>query len=182
MSQLNEAIKFVKMTESDVPRVAAMVAETFEKAVLDALGEEKAAMQREAFGDDALAAMVFGEGMDAYIVEIDGVESGIAAVKGNPTEQFYSLELFSISQKHHSRGIGLRVWNELEKLYPDAKTWETTTPTFALKNVNFYVNKCKFHIVELLDMDKIAKETGEENPYAGAEDFRFNFRFQKMMM
>jgi hypothetical protein len=181
MNQANETIKFVKMTEGDVPKVAAMVADTFEKAVLDTLGEEKAAMQREAFGEEALAEMVFGEGMDAYIIEIDGAESGIAAVKGNPAEQFYSLELFSISQNHHSRGIGLRVWIELEKLYPDAKTWETTTPTFALKNVNFYVNKCKFHIVELLDMDKIAEAAGEENPYAGAEDFRFNFRFQKVM-
>jgi hypothetical protein len=109
---------------------------------------------------------------------IDDNESGIAVLK-EFAENSYSLELFSISPQHSGGGVGLRVWNEVEKLYPNATVFETTTPTFAIKNVNFYVNKCKFHIVELLDSVKIAQETGEHNPYMDAPDFRFNFRFQK---
>jgi hypothetical protein len=181
MSKANETITFVKLTEGDVPRITALVAETFEKAVLDTLGPEKAKAQGEMFGDDALLHEAFAEGVDAYIIVVDCKESGIAVVKGNLAEQSYSLELFSISTQHHSQGIGVRVWNELEKLYPDAKMWETTTPTFAIKNVNFYVNKCKFHIVALLDMAKIAQETGEDHPFANDEDFRYNFLFQKKM-
>lgn len=181
MNNASEVIAFVKMSEDDVPRITPIVAEAFSKAVLEALGEEKAKMHDEAFNDNALMQAAFAEEMDAYIIVINGIESGVAFVKVNLAEQAYSLELFCISQQHHSQGVGARVWFELENMYPNAKTWETTTPTFAIKNVNFYVNKCKFHIVELLDAVKIAQDIGDDNLYTSAPDYRYSFRFQKKM-
>lgn len=180
MIQTNQSIALVKMTEGDVTRITPIVTEAFEKATLEIFGEEKAKMQSQMIDDDALRQSAFDNKTDAYIIVIDGNESGIAVLK-EFGKNAYSLELLSISPQHQSKGTGLLVWNKIEELYPNAEVFETTTPTFATRNVNFYVNKCKFHIVEMLDMEKIARETGEENPFAGDEHFRFNFRFQKKM-
>ena len=45
--------------------------------------------------------------------------------------------------------MGIKVWNMIEKLYPDTEVWETETPIFSSRNHNFYVNKCGFHIVKI---------------------------------
>jgi predicted acetyltransferase len=180
MNNANKNVALVKMTEVDVPRIMPLVANAFEQAMIEALGEEKTQTYSEAFGGEDMGASAFGDKVDSYIIAIDGNESGIAIMK-EIADNMYSLELFCISPQHNGKGIGLQVWNKIEELYPNAEVFETTTPTFAIKNVNFYVNKCKFHIVELLDMVKIAQQTGEPNPFADAEDFRFNFRFQKKM-
>ena len=38
----------------------------------------------------------------------------------------------------------------IEKLHPKTKVWETCTPYFEKRNIHFYVNKCKFQIVDYL--------------------------------
>ena len=40
------------------------------------------------------------------------------------------------------------MWDEIEKMHPYTKVWETCTPYFEKRNIHFYVNKCGFHIVE----------------------------------
>ena len=74
---------------------------------------------------------------------------------------------------NYSKGIGYAAWQEVERLYPDTKVWETCTPYFETRNIHFYVNKCGFHIVEFFNShhpDPHDPETGEENNYEG-EDF-----------
>lgn len=193
MKNTTEKITFAKLTDNDVTRITPLIADAFEKAILEGLGEEAAAVksQSEVFNDEALKKVSFGENVESYIVSIDDHESGIAVIKKDIAEKTNSLELFSISPKHHSRGIGARVWNKVEELYPEATAWETTTPTFAIKNVNFYVNKCGFHIVELLDMAKTMRdkdmtefmgEMGEDDRYLSDPNFRYSFRFQKKLI
>jgi hypothetical protein len=144
------------------------------------LGEAKAKMYSDAFGTEVFSESVFCEQTDPYVVVIDGEDGGVAVIKEMAVNH-YSLELFAIAPQHNGQGVGVQVWQKIEALYPNAERFETTTPTFAIKNVNFYVNKCKFHIVELIDEAKNAVATGEPNPFADAEDFRYNFRFQKRM-
>ena len=48
-------------------------------------------------------------------------------------------------------GIGKAIWNEVEKLHPQTKVWEASTPYFEERNIHFYVNKCGFHIVAFLN-------------------------------
>lgn len=50
---------------------------------------------------------------------------------------------------YENQGLGTKLWNMIEKLYPDTKTWNTETPIFSSRNHNFYVNKCGFHIVKI---------------------------------
>ena len=46
------------------------------------------------------------------------------------------------------KGIGKFIWSEIEKKHPNTKVWETVTPYFEKRNIYFYVNLCKFSIVE----------------------------------
>ena len=39
-----------------------------------------------------------------------------------------------------NHGMGTKVWNMIEQLYPDTKIWNTETPAFSSRNHNFYVN------------------------------------------
>lgn len=48
-----------------------------------------------------------------------------------------------------NHGMGTKVWNMIEQLYPDTKIWNTETPAFSSRNHNFYVNKCGFHIIKI---------------------------------
>ena len=43
-----------------------------------------------------------------------------------------------------NRGIGLKIWREIESKYPKTKKWMTETPGFSKRNHHFYVNKCGF--------------------------------------
>lgn len=62
-----------------------------------------------------------------------------------------TLELFYIDWQCIDSGIGYRSWLEIEKKYPQTKTWNTVTPTCLMRNVHFYVNKCGFHIIKVED-------------------------------
>jgi hypothetical protein len=96
--------------------------------------------------------------------------------------QHNSLELFFISPEQHSRGLGLAAWQAIEKKYPDTKIWETVTPYFEERNINFYINKCGFQIVEFfnqyhqdpnfLPTDQTTDKSSELDSY---------FRFEKIM-
>lgn len=61
------------------------------------------------------------------------------------------LTLLFVDSDCLDKGIGYKAWLEIEKRYPETKTWTTETPTFLMRNVNFYVNKCGFHIIRVND-------------------------------
>ena len=95
-----------------------------------------------------------------------------------------NLDLLFVTPAAHSKGIGYAAWQEVERLYPETKVWETCTPYFETRNIHFYVNKCGFHIVEFFNShhpDPHDPETGKENNYE-SEDFGGMFRFEKLMM
>lgn len=86
---------------------------------------------------------------DAYRIICDGKPVGgiVVKVDGNKGD----LELLFVSPKAHSKGIGYSAWCEMEKLHSEVTVWETVTPYFEKRNINFYVNRCGFHIVEFFN-------------------------------
>lgn len=119
----------------------------------------------------------------AYCIREDGKIVGGLVLKIDEESQHNHLELLFISPKAHSKGIGYAAWQEVERLYPDTKVWETCTPYFETRNIHFYVNKCGFHIVEFFNShhpDPHDPETGEENNYDG-DDSGGMFRFEKQI-
>ena len=123
------------------------------------------------------------DGGAAYRIREDGEIVGGLVLKIDRQTQHNHLELLFISPEAHSKGLGFAAWQEVERLYPETRVWETCTPSFETRNVHFYVNKCGFHIVEFFNSrhpDPHDPETGEENSYDG-EDSGGMFRFEKMM-
>jgi hypothetical protein len=59
------------------------------------------------------------------------------------------LNLLFIDSNCLDRGIGYTAWLEIEKRYPQTKTWTTVTPPCLMRNIHFYVNKCGFHIIRV---------------------------------
>ena len=82
---------------------------------------------------------------------VDGEMVGGAIVVIDEEAQHNHLDLFYVKCGIHSKGIGKRMWDEIEKLHPETKVWETCTPYFERRNIHFYVNRCGFHIVEFLN-------------------------------
>ncbi len=118
----------------------------------------------------------------AYCVKIDGNMAGGAIVGINPEAQHNTLELLFVKVGTQSRGIGLSIWNAIEKLHPDTKVWETSTPYFEKRNIHFYVNRCGFHIVEFFN--PCHKEPNQDDEPAGGmptEVGNYFFRFEKTM-
>ncbi|GAA0071155.1 hypothetical protein UT300003_26790 [Clostridium sardiniense] len=51
------------------------------------------------------------------------------------------------------------MWKYIESKYPNTKKWTTETPGFSKRNHNFYVNKCGFKIVKILNPHDLHIET-----------------------
>ena len=91
------------------------------------------------------------KGSAAYKAIVDGEMVGGAVVVIDEKTQHNHLDLLYVKCGINSKGIGKAIWDEIERLYPKTKVWETCTPCFDRRNIHFYVNKCGFHIVEFLN-------------------------------
>ena len=118
-------------------------------------------------------------GGEAYRIMQDGKPVGGVIIK---TEGDHGdLEIFFVSPKVHSKGIGYAAWCAVERMHPEVKVWETVTPYFEKHNIHFYVNRCGFHIVEFYNSHHpdpndpdMTEETNEQFPEG-------MFRFEKRM-
>ncbi|WP_120510729.1 GNAT family N-acetyltransferase [Photobacterium salinisoli] len=101
----------------------------------------------------------------------------------NTETQYNSLDLFFIYPGSHNNGLGLAAWKAIEAAYPKTKVWTTVTPYFEKRNINFYVNKCGFFIVEFFN--KYHKENDAQTGNVDIDDARLSeadfFKFQKIM-
>ena len=110
------------------------------------------------------------------------IKVGGAIIKINHKTQRNSLELFFIYAGCHSSGIGLAAWKAIETQYPETQVWETVTPYFEKRNINFYVNKCGFHIVEFFN--PAHRDPNVKNGEVGGMDKKvgqYFFRFEKTL-
>lgn len=86
------------------------------------------------------------------------------------------LDFLYVKVGIQSSGIGQKIWNEIEKLYPNTKVWETCTPYFEKRNIHFYINKLGFHAVEFFNPKH--KDPHISDNMVGGDYF---FRFEKAM-
>ena len=113
----------------------------------------------------------------AYRIRENGEVVGGLVLKIHKETQRNELELLFVSPDVHSNGIGFAAWQEVERLYPDTKVWETCTPYFEKRNIHFYINKCGFHAVEFFC--KFNRDPREDD--YGGEGPDEMFRFEKVM-
>ena len=122
------------------------------------------------------------KGAKTYVMEEKGQIVGGAIVVINEETNISNLHILYVKVGCQSKGVGFAIWNEIEKLYPNTKIWKTCTPYFEERNVNFYVNKCKFHIVEFINKYHHPAEYKDEIPDEFIGDHGEGmFEFEKVM-
>lgn len=115
-------------------------------------------------------------GAAAYMAVVDGKMLGGAIVVTDNETQHNHLDFLYVKYGTQSKGIGQMIWNEIEKLYPETKVWETCTPYFEKRNIHFYINRLGFHAVEFFNPHH--KDPYVPDYMVGGDYF---FRFEKNM-
>ena len=122
------------------------------------------------------------KGAIAYKALVDGNMVGGAVVVIDNVTQHNHLHLLYVKYGIQTKGIGFLIWNQIEKLYPETKVWETCTPYFEKRNIHFYVNKCGFQIdefwCEYFKPEHPMPDDEEHNHDEGPDEM---FRFIKVM-
>ena len=156
----------------NVHELAEIMIHAFEDSVRDGIGRiDEALIPTEA----ELQELKKQPDVTVYdILHGENVIGGSAVSVGEAGKN--RLELLFLSNSVHGKNIGTTVWKNIEALYPDTKIWETSTPEFAKRNINFYVNKCGFSIVEYYNKYHPHPEADEQKMCAEYGMFRFEKR------
>ena len=168
--------ELLALTQKDMALFKRDIQEAFQRGFEDVYGKTEGTILPEKDIDESLNA----KGSAAYKAVIDGEIVGGAVVSIDEKTQHNHLDLLYVKYGTQSKGLGFKIWNEIERRYPDTKVWETCTPYFEKRNIHFYVNKLGFHIVEFYnshhpDPNDPDEQDETENGFDGM------FRFRKVM-
>ena len=161
--------KLELMKNEDLAKFKKDIQEAFQKGFEDVYGPTEGTILPEEDINQSLNA----KGAIAYKAIVDGDFVGGAIVVINSKTKHNHLHLLYVKYGIQTKGIGKLIWDEIERLHPETEVWETCTPCFEKRNIHFYVNKCKFHIVEYI-------REMEQKEFIGAGGDGM-FTFQKVM-
>lgn len=105
-----------------------------------------------------------------YDICIDGESVGGIIVRIDENTNINCLDHIFIDDELQGKGIGFKTWQMIEKMFPETIIWETHTPYYEIRNINFYVNKCGFQIVEFYN--PYHPEPDDEDSPGGVMFFR----------
>ena len=164
--------QLLPLTPADLPQFKHDMQEAFQKAAEKDFKNLTVQVLPEKDIDKSLNA----KGAAAYKAVVNGKIAGGAIVCINPDTQHNQLDLLYVKNGTQSKGLGLAIWQALEKLYPDTRQWQTCTPYFEKRNIHFYINRCGFNAVEFFNPHHPDPEIPED--LVGGDYF---FRFVKIM-
>ena len=128
----------------DLPAFKHDMQEAFQKGAEAEFGS----IAEEILPESHINASLAKPGSVAYAaIENDRMVGG-AIVQINSVTRHNHLDFLYVKHGVQSKGVGLAIWSEIERLHHETEVWETGTPYFEKRNIHFYVNKCGFHIVE----------------------------------
>lgn len=165
------SFQLLPLKEEEVQNFKAEMQDAFFKAAEAGIGAAEEVLP-EADIDQSLNA----EGAHAYKAVLDGETVGGTVVVIDEESQNHHLDFLYVRHGIQGQGIGQLIWQELERLYPFAETWETHTPYFDKRNIHFYINRLGFQAVEFYN-------DYHPDPQAprDADEFDGMFRFVKNM-
>lgn len=140
-------LKLVPLEEAHIGELTDIMERAFDEDTRIHLGREKGGPEGYDNGD-FLRKWGLHEDAASYCVSLDGRCIGAAILWIREDGHNFLGNLF-LDPIYENQGLGTRVWEMIEKQYPDTRTWSTETPGFSRRNHHFYVNKCGFHIVRI---------------------------------
>lgn len=117
----------------------------------------------------------------SYEALLDGKLAGGAIVTIDKETGRNHLDFLFVKYGIQSKGLGKKIWNAIESLYPETKVWETVTPYFEKRNIHFYVNSLGFHIVEFFDKYHPDPHDPAVAKDSVGDEMDGMFRFEKVM-
>lgn len=126
-------ITFIRLRESEYQDFCNDVKEILSIAVVETFGRPEDGS--EIIPNDEILGIVSDPECDTYAVFADGVEVGGVVIRPDAVSRCNSAELFYIYPERHGKGLGLQVWQAIERLYPETKVWRLVTPYFEKRNI-----------------------------------------------
>ncbi len=168
-------MKLIKLNENDYLEFKRLMQEAFQFGFESYTKKKEEIVLPERDIDECL----YNENGYAYkmIDENDAIVGG-AIVNIDKVNQINHLDFLFVKVGVQSKGIGQAIWKEIESLYPDTKKWVTCTPYFDVRNIHFYVNRLKFHIVSF--WNKYNPDSNFPNDFIG-DAGEGMFEFEKIM-
>lgn len=166
--------ELIPMSKNDIPIFKKDIQEAFQKGFEDVYGKTEETILPEKDINRSLDA----EGSIAYKAVVNGEIVGGAIVVIDDKTQHNHLDLLYVKYGTQTKGIGFKIWSEIERLHSDTRVWETCTPYFEKRNIHFYVNKCGFHVVKFINEKSPEPNTPDDFVGDGGEGM---FVFEKRM-
>ncbi len=176
----NTRVILSPLTEDDREQFILDNQEAFKFGALEEFGvrDDHIEDDGEIISRETVERCIDERGNAAYRIMLDGRRVGGVVVKIDGVTQHNHLELFFVSPREHSKGIGYGAWLALEALYPETRVWETCTPYFEKRNIHFYINKCGFSAVEFFCEYNVDPNAPPDAHDEGPDEM---FRFIKVM-
>ena len=84
-----------------------------------------------------------------------------------------TIDIFFLTVEYQSKGIGKTALDLVESYFPDTEVFRLITPSQVVRNTVFYVNKCGYRVVEVVDFDREQNTADyvfeKKNPYYGGK-------------
>ncbi len=138
-------LNLIYVTESDLAQYKKDMREAFLFGAIEGGFPEDS---DEILPEEDIDRSLSEKGAVAYKAVCNGETVGGAIIVIDKEKHMGHLDFLYVKHSCQSRGIGKFIWFEIERLHPDIRIWETCTPYFEKRNLHFYVNVCRFHVVD----------------------------------
>ena len=139
------------LKENELEEFISGIQEAFQKGYEDYFGKcEDTIIPRKDIMESYNA-----KGAKAYVMEDDNKIIGGCVVAIDNNTNINELHILYVKDDIQSKGIGFKIWENIEKLYPDTIKWTTCTPYFDERNIHFYVNKCHFQLMKVVALHQL---------------------------
>ena len=137
-------MKLVELKNEDIQEFKNLMIEAFQYGYESYCGKDKEqVLPKKDIDDDLKKKNSFAYEM----IDNNEIVGGAIVTINEKTNKNY-LDFLFVKVGVQSKGIGKKIWDKIEKMYPNTKVWGTCTPYFDKRNIHFYVNKLKFKIVK----------------------------------
>ncbi|AKG35587.1 GNAT family N-acetyltransferase [Paenibacillus durus] len=143
----NWKLELEPIEDSDVAALTEIMTRSFDNDALVSLGEEKGGPEGYDT-EEFIRRWALESPSESFKVLLDERIVGAVIIFIHENNENFLGNLF-VDPALQSHGVGLSIWEAIERKYPDTKKWTTETPGFSRRNHHFYVNKCGFKIVRI---------------------------------
>lgn len=141
-------IKLKKFSEKEIDMLIPIMKEAFDNDSKIHLGEDVLMGPPGYDNGDFLRTWALHKAATSLTIYDEDKIIGLAILwihKNN----YNMLGCLFIDVAYEGKGVGSKVWNMIENMYPETIEWNTETPCYSKRNHHFYMHKCGFKLVRI---------------------------------